>query len=176
MTDGVVDPRVEVTVDRTGTAALYRAHVPSAVRLAFLLTGDAASAQDVAHDAFLRAASRLRLMRNQDHFGAYLRRAVVRSVLMRHRSMEREQARAKRVAHGLAGVVDDPAGNASAHFDLVAALRTLPSHQKSALVLRYWLDLSEADIALAMGCRPGTVKSSLSRGLEALRKVLPADA
>ena len=163
----------DLTIDEDRTASLYRAHAPSAVRLAYLLTGDAAAAQDVAHDAFLKAASRLSVMRDPDRFGAYLRRTVVRTVLMRRRAAERDEARAERAA-GATGS-GDPAEASAAHVDLLAALRTLPSHQQAALVLRYWIDLPEADIARAMGCRPGTVKSSLSRGLDALRKVVPLD-
>ena len=169
------DVTVHLAVDGTSTTALYRAHLPAAIRLAYLLTNDAALAEDIAHDAFLKAASRLRLMHDRERFSAYLRRTVVRTVLMRHRSAERERARAEMVAHQEPGCAGDPATATTAHLDLVAALQTLPPHQQAALVLRYWVDLPESDIARAMGCRPGTVKSTLSRGLEALRKVVAPD-
>lgn len=175
VTRAAVEAAVDLAIEGTGTAALYRAHVPGAVRLAYLLTGDAACAQDVAHDAFLKAAARLRFMHDPDRFASYLRRTVVRGVLMHRRSAEREEARERRAAGQGAGAVVDHAGNASAHLDLVAALATLPSRQRAALVLRYWLDLPEAEIARALDCRPGTVKSTLARALEALRKVVPAD-
>lgn len=169
------DLRVDRTDEDRTTTALYRAHVPAAVRLAALLTGDAASAQDVAQDAFLKAATRLRHLDDPDRFAAYLRRTVVRTVLMGNRSAARERGRNERVAqHRTTGAVD-PAAAASTSADLVAALRSLPPSQRAALVLRYWLDLPEAEIAQALRCRPGTVKSTLSRGLDALRKVIPPD-
>lgn len=171
----VVERGLGLSVDEQGAARLYRAHVPGAVRLAFLLTDDAASAQDVAHDAFLKAAAKFRLMNDPEHFGAYLRRTVVRTVLMRRRSEEREHSRAERTAGHRHTNAADPAVVTSSHVDLVTALRTLPPRQQAALVLRYWLDLPEAEIARAMGCRPGTVKSTLARGLESLRKVVPDD-
>lgn len=154
---------------------LYRRHVPEAVRLATLLTGDAAAAQDVAHDAFMAVATRSRSIRDPEKFGAYLRTTVVRQVLMRHRSSTRELARAERAARGV------PVTTAGAHAGtgdrlvLVEALRTLPDRQRAALVLRYWHDLSEHEIARTLGCRPGTVKSLLSRGLAALKEVVPSD-
>jgi RNA polymerase sigma-70 factor (sigma-E family) len=175
--DIAVDGAVTVNgaSDQTGTARLYERHVPAAVRLAYLLTGDAATAQDVAHDAFLKAAARFHLMRDPELFGAYLRRTVVRTVLMRRRSAEREQARAERAVRQSPADLGDPAAESSDHVDLVAALRTLPARQQAVLVLRFWLDLPEAEIARAVGCRPGTVKSTLARGLDALRKAVPAD-
>jgi RNA polymerase sigma-70 factor (sigma-E family) len=168
-------PGVELMADDGGTTALYRAHVPAAVRLAYLLTGDAASAQDVAHDAFLKAAGRVRTLRDPERFAGYLRRTVVRTVLMHRRSAERSRARAERDVR-LGGVVDgDPSTSTAARLDVVAALATLPPRQQAALVLRYWLDLPEAEIARVIGCRPGTVKSTLSRGLDALREVVTID-
>lgn len=77
---------------------LYRRHVPDAVRLGYLLTGNRAESQDVAQDAFLAAMGRFRMLRNPDKFQAYLRRTVVRTVLMRRRSTGREEARIERNA------------------------------------------------------------------------------
>jgi RNA polymerase sigma-70 factor (sigma-E family) len=168
-------PGVEIMADDSDTTALYRAHIPAAVRLAYLLTNDPATAQDVAHDAFLKAAGRVRTMRDPERFAAYLRRTVVRTVLMQRRSAERSQARAERVVR--LGTVDhgDPALSAADRVDVVAALAALPPRQQAVLVLRYWLDLPEAEIARMIGCRPGTVKSTLSRGLDALREVVTFD-
>ena len=154
---------------------LYRRHVPDAVRLAFLITGDRAEAQDVAQDAFLAAAGRFRLMRDPSKFGAYLRRTVVRSVLMRRRSSDREVARVERSVRGA------PDHVASAHHGLAdrlvleAALGRLTARQRAAVVLRYWHDLPEREIARVLGCAPGTVKSLLSRALATLREEVPAD-
>lgn len=150
-----------------GVDGLYKAHIADAVRLAYLITGDSARAEDVAHDAFLRAAGRLGAIRHPDRVGAYLRTTVVRQVLMDRRSDSRERARGERTAR--AERVDDSTAAAIEHLDLVAALKRLPVRQRAVIVLRYWQDMTEADIARVLRCRPGTVKSALSRGLAALR-------
>ncbi len=157
------------------TEELYRRHVPDATRLAFLLTGDAAAAQDVVHDAFVKAAAKWHVMRKPDQFGAYLRRTVVRTVLMGRRSAEREEARAVRAAAGEPRSERDVGAVVADRLGIAEALATLPARQRAALVLRYWHDLPEAEIASVLGFAPGTVKSSLSRGLDALREVVPAD-
>jgi RNA polymerase sigma-70 factor (sigma-E family) len=151
-----------------GIDDLYEAHIRDAVRLAYLMTGDLATAQDLAQDAFLRAASRIGAMRATERFGGYLRQTVVREVLMRRRSEGRERKRMEgnaqldRAADGFA--------SAEQHLDLVAALSRLPARQRAVIVLRYWQDLPESEIARVLRCRPGTVKSSLSRGLATLRQ------
>ena len=87
---------------RTGTpprsvAELYEDHILAATRLAFLLTGDRAAAEDIAQEAFLRAAARLFAMRDPDRFGAYLGRTVVREVAASNRARSRESGREVRV-------------------------------------------------------------------------------
>ncbi len=154
---------------------LYRRHVPDAVRLAFLITGDRAEAQDVAQDAFLAAAGRFRLMRDPSKFGAYLRRTVVRSVLMRRRSSDREVARVERSVRGAPDHVAGAHHGLADRLVLEAALGRLTARQRAAVVLRYWHDLPEREIARILGCAPGTVKSLLSRALETLREEVPAD-
>jgi RNA polymerase sigma-70 factor (sigma-E family) len=150
--------------------ALYRLHYPAAVRLAYLLTGDAAEAQDIAQDAFLAAAPRVLTLRSPEAFGGYLRRTVTRRVLMRARAADREARRVER-ATDPSPDTDDTA-SVAARLDLVGALNRLPVKQRTALVLRYWSDLSEDDIAALLRCRRGTVKSTLSRALLALRRDL----
>lgn len=154
---------------------LYRRHVPDAVRLGFLLTGDTATAQDLAHDAFLSAATKIRSMRDPSRFGAYLRTSVVRASLMRARSRAREDSRVERSQRGWRSA--EPPANAGAtdRLLLIEALRDLPERQRAAVVLRYWHDLPEREIARTLGCAPGTVKSLLSRGLTALREAVPSE-
>lgn len=159
----------------TRTEDLYRRHVPDAVRLGTMLTGDAATGQDVAHDAFVKAAAKWTVMRNPDQFGAYLRRTVVRTVLMRRRSVEREDARAVRAHAGVEERERDVGAVVADRLHVADALASLPVRQRAAVVLRYWHDLPEAEIAGILGCAPGTVKSSLARGLDALREVVTAD-
>ena len=130
------------------------------VRLAFLLTGSPDVAQDVVQDAFVsvhRAWSRVR------DPPAYLRRAVVNGCTSHHRRMFRE--RRNRVAPG-STIVDLGAD------ELFDVLDTLPARQRAAIVLRYWHDLDESDIASALGCRPGTVGSLLHRAIARLREVI----
>ena len=149
------------TADRV--TELYRAHLPGATRLAYLLTGDRAAAEDVAQDAFLAAASRLGALRDEAAFPAYLHRTVVNRARNRGRRLKLERAlpAPPAVPYDLPDVATRDA--------LWAALQRLPHRQRAALVLRFYLDLSEADTALRLGCRPGTVKSAVSRGLAALR-------
>jgi len=130
------------------------------VRLAFLLTGSPDVAQDVVQDAFVsvhRAWSRVRDPR------AYLRRAVVNACTSHHRRMFRE--RRTRASAG-STIVDLGAD------ELFDVLETLPARQHAAIVLRYWHDLDESDIASALGCRPGTVGSLLHRAIARLREVI----
>ncbi len=149
---------------------LFTAHYRSLVRLAALLLGDSGAAEEVTQDAYVQLHVRWRALRDTDKALAYLRTAVVnraRSAL-RHRGV---------VARHLESVAA-PASvrSAEAHtLDrlqsevVLAALRTLPTRQREALVLRYYGDLSEAEVADAMGCSRGAVKSHTARGIAALR-------
>jgi RNA polymerase sigma-70 factor (sigma-E family) len=148
---------------------LYRAHLPGATRLAYLLTGDRAAAEDVAQEAFLRAASRLGALRDEAAFGAYLHRAVVNRVRNRARRLRLERA------HAEPPPVPYDLPDLGTRDRLWTALQRLPHRQRAALVLRFYLDLSEADVAERLGCRPGTVKSATARGLAALRADLSAE-
>lgn len=143
---------------------LYRAHLPGATRLAYLLTGDRAAAEDVAQEAFLAVASRLGALRDDAAFGAYLHRAVVNRARNRGRRLALERRHA--VAAPPAPVAQPDVADRDG---LWRALLRLPHRQRAALVLRFYLDLSEAEVATRLGCRPGTVKSAVSRGLAALR-------
>jgi RNA polymerase sigma-70 factor (sigma-E family) len=148
---------------------LYRAHLPGATRLAYLLTGDRTAAEDVAQEAFLRVASRLGALRDERAFGAYLHRAVVNRVRNRARRLTLERAHLRPAPEPVAELPD-----LATRERLWQALQRLPHRQRAALVLRFYLDLSEADTAERLGCRPGTVKSSVARGLAALRTDLAA--
>ena len=145
-------------------ADLYRAHMAGATRLAYLLTGNRATAEDVAQDAFLRVASRLGALRDEDAFPAYLHRAVVNAARNRGRRLSLERRHAVPPPDV---PVEQP--DLATRDGLWQALQRLPHRQRAALVLRFYLDLSEADVAQRLGCRPGTVKSAVSRGLTALR-------
>jgi len=150
---------------------LYRRHAPEARRLAYLLTGDRAEADDVVQDAFVKLAGRLFALRSPEASGAYLRRVVVNTVLSRSRSRRREQARqARSVRLGATG--DAWADQVPPDGRLWDALQRLPERQRAAIVLRHWLDLSEERTAELLGCPPGTVKSQVSRGLATMREMM----
>ena len=145
-----------------------RGRWPAMVRLAYGLTGDLGHAEDVAQAAFARAyASWSRVARTGDP-DAYVRRIVI--------NCNNSRFRKRRVAESLVDAVPEPAGRAAGPADafgdseaLLRALRALGPRQRAVIVLRFWMDMSEAETAAALNCSVGTVKSQASRGLAALR-------
>ena len=162
------------TLGGRGVDELYRRHAPDARRLAYLLTGDHAAAQDIAHDAFLKFVGRPRSLRSPDAASAYLRRVVVNTVASQSRSRRRETARMERRAR-LDAAAEGGTDDNQERGPLWAALQRLPDRQRAAIVLRYWLDLSEDRTAELLGCPVGTVKSLASRGLATMREVIEHD-
>jgi RNA polymerase sigma-70 factor (sigma-E family) len=154
--------------ERRAMSDLYARYVPSAIRLAYLLTRDRQQAEDLAHEAFVRCTGRFAHLRARAAFDAHLRRAVVNlhTSALRRRRLEREWLRREggRIAHATSAM-PDVAGRA----DLWRALGSLPARQRAALVLRYYEDLSEADAATALGCSVAAFKSLVARGSKALR-------
>jgi RNA polymerase sigma-70 factor (sigma-E family) len=149
---------------------LYLRHADDAVRLAYLLTGDRALAEDLVQDAFVRLAGRLVHLRDPDAFDAYLRRTVVNlsNSYFRRKKVERaylERAKGEVGARAPAGL-DRSLGDRD---ELWQAMRLLSQRQRAAIVLRFYEDLPERRVAEILRCRPGTVKSLVSRGLETLR-------
>ena len=159
--------------DRAVTV-LYAAHYRSLVRLAALLLRDVATAEEVVQDSFVAMHDGWRRLRDNDKALSYLRQSVVnrsRSVL-RHRMVVDKNAPKP--------PPDMPSAEQGAitlleRSAVVTALRTLPPRQREALVLRFYGDLSEAQIAAAMGISKGAVKSHTARAMTALRSVLERD-
>jgi RNA polymerase sigma-70 factor (sigma-E family) len=155
-----------------GMEALYRVHAAEALRLGYLLTGDRALSEDLVQDAFVKVLGRFHDLRNRDAFWWYLRRTIVNlstSHFRRHR-VERtwlERQRPEQVAPASDDLVE--------RERLRAALMRLRPEQRAAIVLRFYEDLSEADTAEALGMPLGTVKSTVSRAIERLRRELPED-
>jgi RNA polymerase sigma-70 factor (sigma-E family) len=155
--------------------ALYTEHYRSLVRLALLLVHDVPTAEEVVQDAFVAMHTGWRRLREAEKALSYLRQAVVnrsRSVL-RHRSVVDKNAPKP--------APDMPSAELGAialleRTAVVAALRELPGRQREAIVLRYYADLSEAQIAAAMGISKGAVKSHTARGMSALRNMLEREA
>jgi RNA polymerase sigma-70 factor (sigma-E family) len=146
---------------------LYLRHADDAVRLAFLITGDRALAEDLVQDAFIKMAGRLVHLRDPDAFGAYLRRTVVNlaNSHFRHRKVERGYVERQGRQPSQEGVEHD----LDTREDLWRRLQRLSERQRAAIVLRVYEDLSEQRVAEILQCRVGTVKSLVSRGLALLR-------
>ncbi|MGH3499153.1 MAG: SigE family RNA polymerase sigma factor [Nocardioidaceae bacterium] len=147
---------------------LYAAHYASLVRLGTLLLRDQGRAEEVVQDCFVAMHGRWGRLRDPDKALAYLRAAVVN----RSRSALRRVAVAERHRPDPLRDVDSAETTALAHADraaLLAALAQLSTRQREVLVLRYYLDLSEADIAATLGISRGAVKTHSSRGISALR-------
>jgi len=146
---------------------LYVRHAPNGIRLAYLLTGDRATAEDLVQEAFARFVGRLHFVRDIDAFDAYLRRTIVNLAknTFRRRALERAFLRRET---GLR-----PPGDSSPDVPTYEAMRTallgLPARQRAAIVLRYYEDLSESAIADILRCPPATVRSLVRRGLQTLR-------
>jgi RNA polymerase sigma-70 factor (sigma-E family) len=151
---------------------LYRTHAPEALRLAYLLTGDRELAQDLAQDAFVKVLGRFHDLRNRDAFWWYLRRTIVNLSRshFRHRRVERAWLERQRPEGS------EPADDLGERDRMRRALRTLRPEQRAAIVLRYYEDLSEADTAQMLGIPVGTVKSTVSRGIDRLRAELDREA
>jgi len=164
----------EATTAATGgrLEGLYRAHVPDALRLAYLLTGDRGLAEDLTQEAFVRVLGRFRDLRDRDAFWWYLRRTIV--------NLSNSHFRRRRVER--AWLARQRPETATSQPDVVErerlrdALATLRPQQRAAIVLRYYEDLPESETAEILGVAVGTVKSMVSRGMEKLREELSLDA
>ena len=149
---------------------LFRARYLEMVRLAGLLGAD--DPEDIAQEAFTRMMNRNPELRDTQAALAYLRAIVVNLTRNRHRHLRVVRLRAPAIAYEESRETAGPGWEE--HRDVITALAGLPSRRREAIVLRYWLDLPEREIAAAMGISPGTVKSHVSRGLAALARVLRA--
>jgi RNA polymerase sigma-70 factor (sigma-E family) len=152
-------------------SALYQAHALALVRTAKLLVRDQPSAEDVVQDAFLGLYQALPRLKDQDQILPYLRAAVIN----RSRSVLRARRRAllRRVMH------EPPASSAESaaligedRRQVLAAVGRLQGRSREVLVLRYYLDLPDQEIAAALGISRGTVSSTASRALAVLAREL----
>lgn len=155
---------------------LYSAHWHSLVRLSWLLVRDQYVAEETVQDAFVAMHSRWSQLRDHDLALAYLRRCVINSSrsVLRHQIVADRYLSAETSARNADGAYTVPSAETRAleHATgdrLAAALGRLPRRQREVLILRYYLDLSEAQIADALGISPGSVKTHAHRGLSALR-------
>jgi RNA polymerase sigma-70 factor (sigma-E family) len=155
--------------------AFVEAHTGELVRTAYLVVWDLAEAEDLVQETLLRIAKRWPRVRGMEHPGAYARKILVNLAL------DESERRVRRLQELDGQEPADRADRSSARAlwqvdarsALIDALAKLPPRQRAVLVLRYFLDLPEAEVAAALGCSVGTVKSTASRGLARLEQDLP---
>jgi RNA polymerase sigma-70 factor (sigma-E family) len=154
---------------------LFRDHHLELVRLAVLMVGDQATAEDVVQDAFERLHRGWHGLRQTSSSLAYVRSSVLNGC----RSVHRRAAVARKHVPELAGPADaaspDAASAADDRGEMAAALRRLPRRQREVLVLRYYLDLDVAEIAGTLRISPSAVRATTTRGLAALARALQED-
>ena len=161
--------RPEETQARGALGELYVRHASEGIRLAYLLTGDRALAEDLVQEAFARFVGRLHYLRRPEAFGSYLRTTIVNLSHSHFRHAKVERAYAERLAR-----TPQPAGVTNDDLDeaMHETLLRLPERQRAAIVLRFYEDLTDNQAAEVMRCAPGTVRSLVSRGMTTLRSEL----
>ncbi len=159
---------------------LVRRYADVTFRTAYLITGDASEAQDASQEGFVKAFRALPRFRVDAPVRPWLLRIVANEARNRRRAAVRRATLALRVAH------DRPSGGAAPSPEatvlarerraaLIAAINGLRDEDRLVIGYRYFLDLSEAEMATALGCARGTIKSRLSRALAKLRAAMPAE-
>ncbi|WP_404382030.1 SigE family RNA polymerase sigma factor [Knoellia locipacati] len=160
-----------------GVSNLYAVHWAPMVRLAWLFVHDDLLAEEIAQDAFVSLHRKWNDVR-EGSGAAYLRQCVVngaRSALRHHKVEQRYLDSLHPVQRRLSvASAEDEAISSTGSADLFRRLQRLPARQREVLVLRYYLDLSEAQIADTLGIAPGSVKAHAHRGLAALRTEMEA--
>jgi RNA polymerase sigma-70 factor (sigma-E family) len=154
-------------VDGTGFEDFVSREQPTLLRLAVLLTGDRGHAEDLVQTALLKTYRHWGRVARAGEPTAYVRRVLVTT----HTSWRRQLSSTEQVVESLPDRAD-PTVAPDADEELRAALRSLPPRMRTAVVLRYYADLSEQQAAAAMGCSPSTVNTQTARGLQRLRSAL----
>ncbi len=174
---GADDSSETVATDLPG---LFRRHHAELVRLAVLIVRDQPTAEDVVQDVFTRLHARGHREGDLDDALVYLRAAILNGC----RSVLRRKAIGSRL-HGMRDWPNSPSVTRSAEQEVIRAedrdevlraLAALPARRREVLVLRYYLNLSEAEIAATLGISPGTVKSTAARGIAALARSLKEES
>jgi RNA polymerase sigma-70 factor (sigma-E family) len=153
--------------------ALYQGHAVGLIRLAVVMLGERSAAEDVVQEAFCGLYRRWGQLADPDKALGYVRASTLNGCRTELRQRIRAERRERPApAEGLAASAEQAALVGEEHQQVLGALRRLPDRQREALVLRFYLDLTEPEIAASMGISPGTVKSTTSRGLAALGRLL----
>ena len=155
-------------------AELYERHAPAASRLAYLLTGDRALAEDLVQEAFVRVVGRFRHLRVPDAFWVYLRRTIVNLHTSQLRRRRLERAHLEREERGIERDAAMP--DIGTRDELWRAILALPARQRAAVVLRYYEDLSERETAEVLGCSTAAAKSLVARAMQSLRAEIESES
>ena len=152
-------------------AALYQHHAVGLIRLAYLMLGDRAGAEDAVQDAFCGLYRHWDRLADRDRALAYVRSSVLNGC--------RSALRRRTTGRRLLTAYQPPTASAEAAVlgleerqEVMRAVRRLPERQRKVLVLRFYLDLPEREIARLMGLRPSSVRSATARALKALGHAL----
>jgi RNA polymerase sigma factor (sigma-70 family) len=162
---------------------LYQAHAVGLIRLAVIMLGDRGAAEDVVQDAFFALYRGWWRLDDADKAVPYLRASVLNGCrnVLRQRSRSERRERVASVEAGLGGfgstgsMIESAESTAlvgEEHRHVLAAIRALPNRKREALVLRFYLDMTEQEAARAMGVTRGTIKSATSRAVAALGRML----
>jgi RNA polymerase sigma-70 factor, ECF subfamily len=164
------DERARLRAAQRGSASdleeLFRAHWPRAYRAAYLVTHDAAAAEDIAQESFLAAIRSLDRFDRRRPFGPWLHRIAV------NRAIDWTRARRLRAEVELGETLSAPEPARPPRDDVLAALARLPPEHRAVIVLRYLLEFTPGEIAEALDLPRGTVNSRLRRGLDSLAEEL----
>ena len=155
---------------RAAVGALYAEHALGLIRLAYIMLGNAAAAEDVVHEAFCGLYRRWPQLHDRSKALGYVRSAVLngsRSVLRRKPVVELADGHQLPASSAEAAILTD-----ETRREVVHALRRLPSRQREVLTMRFYLDLADDEIAAAVGIGSGAVRSAAHRGLKSLRRAL----
>jgi RNA polymerase sigma-70 factor (sigma-E family) len=171
LTESEVQQKVLPRDRASAVTALFEEHYASLVRMARLLVDDRETAEDVVMEAFTSLYQRWTAVRDPDEAYRYVRSCVLngaRSQLRRRRLRRRHESGSPHQESTREGIETNQADRST----VTQLLRTLPYRQRQVLVLRYFVDLTEAQIAYELGVSPGSVKTHASRGLAALARAL----
>jgi RNA polymerase sigma-70 factor (sigma-E family) len=165
---------VEVLLVReVGFAGFVRDNTPALLRTAYLLTGNALQAEDLVQDTLVRLYPKWDRVQAADVPLAYVRRSLTNGFINQNRRASRREVAYEDVPERVDPF--DPVDQLADRDQIWAGLRHLSERQRAALVLRFFEDMSDDDAATALGCRVGTVRSLVSRGLAVLREQLAED-
>ena len=156
----------------SGFAEAYRLHRPGLVKLAAFIVGDQATGEDVVQDVFIRLHQRWDMLADPGDPLPYLRTSVVNGCRTAIRRRGRAQRHADHDSPSPPLSAEEAVLLSEARQQVLAALARLSRRRREVLVLRFYLELSEAEIAATLGISSGTVKSTAARGLAALARAL----